>query len=146
MAVIDKGTQQVVARAIRVGSAETLEDALKSAGVKITSPKPKPKPKVEEQTECPRGGEHSWVSDGEGGRYCENCYDPHPSNPPVRKSSPATDAKHLEGMCKTVDVLRKKCDDLKKTFCNGDPLWQNALDGLDNARKAFAKLARKAGS
>lgn len=30
------------------------------------------------EPQCPKGDAHVWVSDGEGGTYCEKCYEPQP--------------------------------------------------------------------
>ena len=64
--------------------------------------------------------------------------------PKVAKAEPklSTSITHLNGLIATIDTVRCRIDDLKKEHRPESQSWQTALDSLDEARKAFARLAR----
>ena len=64
--------------------------------------------------------------------------------PEVAKAAPklSTSATHLKGLIATIDTVRCRIDELKKEHRPDSQSWQTALDSLDEARKAFARLAR----
>ncbi len=64
--------------------------------------------------------------------------------PKVTKAEPkvSTCITHLKGLIATIDTVRCRIDELKKEHRPESQNWQTALDSLDEARKAFARLAR----
>lgn len=97
-------------------------------------------PSPNKKDECIRGGSHEWESDGNGERFCGKCLDDHPEN--ESQQDRVLFVKNCEGLTKTIDTIRSRIDELSKQFASDSELWQVALDGLDVARIAFAKLAR----
>jgi len=140
--------QMEVAKSVMSGEVHRVRDAIEKPTDK---PNPSKKPNDEPQpaqpeSECPRNGTHSWTGDGDE-MYCLHCFEPYPKvgspsrEQKIRERSEAVD--HLIGMTKTIDTLRLRIDDLKARYAKGDMLWKLALDKLDEARTAFAQLARK---
>lgn len=58
------------------------------------------------------------------------------------ETAKSTSGSHLKGLIATIDTVRCRIDDLKKEHRPESQSWQTALDSLDEARKAFARLAR----
>lgn len=87
------------------------------------------------------GGDHEWISDGNGSQFCAHCNTDLPG--PKKIASTTQDQADCKGMLTLIDNIRTRVDRFKNRFLVGDKRWLVILDKLDEARISLASLARE---